>query len=98
MPIANALGPMRFIAPARRAEAARRAIEALGVVTEGQDQAQRAHLRKRIDAGFEPGHERVTVYDCKQDHDGDDNDLRVQQRAVGRVPRDRVGALRSAQC
>jgi hypothetical protein len=54
MPIANALGPMGFIAPARRAEAARRAIEALGVVTEGQEQAQRAHLRKRT-AGARAG-------------------------------------------
>jgi simple sugar transport system ATP-binding protein len=38
MPIANALGPMGFIAPARRAEAAMRAIKALGVVTEGPEQ------------------------------------------------------------
>ena len=38
MPIANALGPAGFIAPARRASAADKAIEALGVVTEGRDQ------------------------------------------------------------
>jgi len=38
MPIANALGPLGFIAPARRASAANQAIETLGVVTEGPDQ------------------------------------------------------------
>jgi simple sugar transport system ATP-binding protein len=38
MPIANALGPLGFIAPARRASSSRHAIETLGVVTEGPDQ------------------------------------------------------------
>jgi simple sugar transport system ATP-binding protein len=38
MPIASALGPAGFIAPARRASAANHAIHALGVVTEGPDQ------------------------------------------------------------
>jgi simple sugar transport system ATP-binding protein len=38
MPIARALGPLGFIAPARRAYAARQAIDTLGVVTEGPDQ------------------------------------------------------------
>src|ERR1700678_2641049 len=38
MPIANALGPLGFIAPARRAAAAKNAIETLGVVTQGPDQ------------------------------------------------------------
>ncbi len=38
MPIANALGPLGFIAPARRASSAKNAIETLGVVTEGPDQ------------------------------------------------------------
>jgi simple sugar transport system ATP-binding protein len=38
MPIANALGPAGFIAPARRAASAKHAIETLGVVTEGPDQ------------------------------------------------------------
>jgi simple sugar transport system ATP-binding protein len=38
MPIANALGPLGFIAPARRASSAKDAIEKLGVVTQGPDQ------------------------------------------------------------
>jgi simple sugar transport system ATP-binding protein len=38
MPMANALGPLGFIAPARRASAAKDAIETLGVVAEGPDQ------------------------------------------------------------
>jgi simple sugar transport system ATP-binding protein len=38
MPIANALGPLGFIAPARRASAANDAIDTLGVVTQGPDQ------------------------------------------------------------
>ncbi len=38
MPIANTLGPVGFIAPARRASAAKNAIDTLGVVTEGPDQ------------------------------------------------------------
>ena len=38
MPIANALGPLGFIAPDRRAAAANNAIDTLGVVTEGPDQ------------------------------------------------------------
>ena len=38
MPIARALGPLGFIAPARRASAARQAIDTLGVVTQGPDQ------------------------------------------------------------
>jgi len=38
MPIANALGPLGFIAPARRASSAKNAIETLGVVTQGPDQ------------------------------------------------------------
>ena len=38
MPIANALGALGFIAPARRAAAANEAIDTLGVVTEGPDQ------------------------------------------------------------
>src|SRR3984957_12969165 len=38
MPIATALGPLGFIAPARRASSAKNAIETLGVVTQGPDQ------------------------------------------------------------
>jgi simple sugar transport system ATP-binding protein len=38
MPIANALGPLGFISPTRRASSARQAIETLGVVTQGPDQ------------------------------------------------------------
>jgi simple sugar transport system ATP-binding protein len=38
MPIANALGPLGFITPARRASAANDAIDTLGVVTQGPDQ------------------------------------------------------------
>jgi simple sugar transport system ATP-binding protein len=38
MPIANALGPIGFIIPDRRAAAANNAIDTLGVVTEGPDQ------------------------------------------------------------
>jgi simple sugar transport system ATP-binding protein len=38
MPIAKALGPLGFIAPARRAAAANDAIDTLGVVTQGPDQ------------------------------------------------------------
>ncbi len=38
MPIAKALGPLGFIAPARRAAAANVAIDTLGVVTQGPDQ------------------------------------------------------------
>ena len=38
MPIANALGALGFIAPARRAAAANEAIDTLGVVTQGPDQ------------------------------------------------------------
>ena len=38
MPIAKALGPLGFIAPARRSAAANEAIETLGVITQGPDQ------------------------------------------------------------
>jgi simple sugar transport system ATP-binding protein len=38
MPIADALGPLGFISPARRASAAKDAIDTLDVVTEGPDQ------------------------------------------------------------
>jgi simple sugar transport system ATP-binding protein len=38
MPIAKALGPLGFIAPARRAAVANEAINTLGVVTQGPDQ------------------------------------------------------------